>query len=393
MIRHLFTLIWNKKRVHSLLIVEIWASFMVLFGLASLIVYNVRNYSEPLGFSYENVWAVGLNSNQDTTAVAEKIQLILQRLKSYQEVESLSRMSDNSPFSANTMNNSVEHDKKRALTDFYMTDEHFASTLDMQVVAGRWFKGADSVSKFSPVVINQKAKESLFENEDPIGKIISNGDQNDKNRTQWKVVGVVENFKAKGEFMANNPALFQLVSKNDRYNNKILIKVKPGTDAIFEAKLVKAITAMVNGWSVEVDHLTDSRKNQHNLTLVPVIIFLIVCSFLLINVALGLFGVLNVSITKRRGEIGLRRALGATEQGISRQFVGEMWVLATFAIVLGLVLAGQFPLLNVFDLDAKVYLMAILIAVVIVYLLVTLCALFPSRQAATIQPAVALHED
>jgi putative ABC transport system permease protein len=55
----------------------------------------------------------------------------------------------------------------------------------------------------------------------------------------------------------------------------------------------------------------------------------VVSSFLLINVALGLFGILNVSIAKRRSEIGLRRALGATGRGISRQFVGEMWVLTT----------------------------------------------------------------
>jgi putative ABC transport system permease protein len=173
----------------------------------------------------------------------------------------------------------------------------------------------------------------------------------------------------------------------------MLIRVKSGTDAVFESKLVKDITSMTPGWSVDVNYLTDARETQHNITLVPIIIFLVVSGFLLINVALGLFGVLNVSIARRRGEIGLRRALGATEGSISWQFVGEMWVLATFALVLGLLLAGQFPLMNVFDLDAGVYLMAMAASVLIIYLLVTLCALFPSRQAATVQPAVALHEE
>ena len=37
----------------------------------------------------------------------------------------------------------------------------------------------------------------------------------------------------------------------------MLIKVKPGTDAVFEAKVVKEIATMVKGWSVEVDYLTD----------------------------------------------------------------------------------------------------------------------------------------
>jgi len=124
-----------------------------------------------------------------------------------------------------------------------------------------------------------------------------------------------------------------------------------------------------------------------------VLIFLIVSGFLLTNVALGLFGVLNLNIAKRKGEIGLRRAMGATEAKVTGQFLGEIWVLATFSLVIGLVFAIQFPLMNVFDLDKEIYIIAILAAVAIIYIIVTLCAWFPSKQAATIHPAVALHEE
>ncbi|GAB3990232.1 FtsX-like permease family protein [Spirosoma daeguense] len=384
MLRHLFKLIWNKKKAHMLLIVEIWASFMVLFGLATLMVVNVGNYRQPLGFTYEKVWAVGLNNNEDTTDVAEKLQRIVGRLKAYPEVESVSRMGNNFPFSASQTNNGIEFNKRNVMSDHYMTDEDFAKTLDIAVVDGRWYRNADSIGKYKPIVINQKAKEELFGTENPLGKIVSN---------DLKVMGVIDNFKSKGEFMANKPAYFELVKVSDSWNNTILIKTKPGTDAVFEAKVVKDIASMAKGWSVEVDYLTDSRKNQHNLVLVPVIIASIISIFLLINVALGLFGVLNLSIAKRRGEIGLRRAIGATGSGISTQFVGEIWVLATFAMLIGLLFAAQFPLLNVFDLSSGIYVTAILIAIAVIYGIVTLCALFPSRQAALIQPATALHEE
>ncbi|AKD55722.1 ABC transporter permease [Spirosoma radiotolerans] len=384
MIPHLLKLIWNKKKAHALLIVEIWASFMVLFGLATLIVVNVRNYREPLGFTYENVWAIGLKSNQDTTDLANKLQRVQQRLKAYPDVESVSRMSNNFPFSANSTNNGIEYKKRKVLADFYVTDEAFAKTLDIAVPAGRWYRNADSVGKYTPVVINQKTKDELFGDENPLGKVIGE---------RFKVVGLIDNFKAKGEFMSNKPAVFELMKADAIWNDTMLIKVKPGTDAILEAKIVKDIASMVTGWNVEVDYLTDSRKNQHNLVLVPIIIALIVCSFLLINVALGLFGVLNLSIAKRRGEIGLRRALGATSGGISTQFIGEIWVLATFALLIGLLFAAQFPLLNVFDLQAGVYVTAIGVSILIIYVLVTVCALFPSQQAAMIQPATALHEE
>ncbi|AUD01748.1 ABC transporter permease [Spirosoma pollinicola] len=384
MIPHLLKLIWNKKKAHSLLIVEIWASFLVLFGLATLIVVNVRNYREPMGFTYENVWAIGLKSNQDTVALAEKLQRVTQRLKAYPEVMSVSRMSSNFPFSSNQMNNGIEYKKRKVMADFYATDENFAKTLDIDVTEGNWYRSADSVGKYAPIVINQRIKDELFDNENPLGKII--GDR-------FKVVGVINTFKAKGEFMSDKPAVFELFKPNAIWNDTVLLKVKPGTDAVFEAKLVKEVAAMLTGWNVEVDYLTDSRKNQHNLVLVPIIIALIVSSFLLINVALGLFGVLNLSIAKRRGEIGLRRALGATGSGISTQFIGEIWVLATFAMLIGLLFAVQFPLLNVFDLQASIYVIAIVMAVAIIYGIVTLCALFPSQQAAMIQPATALHEE
>ncbi|MBC3786652.1 ABC transporter permease [Spirosoma utsteinense] len=384
MISHLFKLIWNKKKAHALLIIEIWASFMVLFGLLSLIVFNIRNYSQPLGFTYENVWAIGLQSNQDTVGIPQKAQRIFQRLKAYPEVASVSRASNNFPFSSSNMNTRVDHEKRHTMVEYYIVDAHFSNTLEMPLVAGRWYRGADSVGKFKPIVINQKASEELFENENPLGKIISKDKQ---------VIGVVGNFKGKGEFMSNQPALFEQLDENNDWNKTMLVRVKPGTDAMFEAKVVKDLSAMQAGWSVEVDHLTDSRKTQHNLTLVPVIIALIVSGFLLVNVALGLFGILNLSIARRRGEIGLRRALGATGRGISTQFIGEIWVLATFALLIGLLFAVQFPLLDVFDLQRGIYVTAMLIAVGIIYGIVTLCALFPSRQAAMIQPAVALHEE
>lgn len=390
MIRHLIKLIWNKKGTHSLLIIEILASFLVLFGLSTLLISNVSKYLEPLGFTYENVWAISLANNQDTTEVSQKAQAIFQRLKRYPEVESVSRMSDNTPFSNYHNSMGISYNKTVTQVEFYVADQNLAETLAIPLVMGSWYRGSDSVAKYRPVVINQKASESLFGNANPIGKIIK--DYEDK-KGLWRVSGVIGLFKGRGEFAKNEPVMVELLDEKSTWNKSMLIRVKPGTDAVFEAKMVHDITTMAKGWSVEASYLVDSRKTQQNITLVPIIIFLIISTFLLINVALGLFGVLNLSIAKRRGEIGLRRALGATGGGISTQFIGEIWVLATFAMLIGLLFAIQFPLLNVFDMQSGIYVSAIGLSILIIYVLVTLCALFPSRQAATIQPATALHEE
>ncbi len=99
------------------------------------------------------------------------------------------------------------------------------------------------------------------------------------------------------------------------------------------------------------------------------------------------------NINKRKGEIGLRRAIGATGNSVSSQLVTESMILATLSLIIGSFFAIQFPLLNVFDLAAHVYITGMLLAIIFVYLLVLVCSLYPGRQAAAIYPAVALHEE
>jgi putative ABC transport system permease protein len=62
-------------------------------------------------------------------------------------------------------------------------------------------------------------------------------------------------------------------------------------------------------------------------------------------------------------------------------------------VIIGCFFAFQFPLLNVFDLEAGTYISAILLSILFIYLLVLACAIYPGRQAAAIYPAVALHEE
>jgi putative ABC transport system permease protein len=397
MLRHLFKLMWNKKGSHTLLIVEILASFLVLFGVTSLIVYNLNNYRQPLGFDYQNVWVVSMDRNgtPDSVAVPLKEQ-IKARMRNYPQVESAAYFSFNTPYSMNTAGGGVSNGTVNVQIDHFHTDLDMVRTLNVPIAEGRWFDRSDEAPDARTVVINQALKEALFGDEPALGKRIFFGgeDAKPKQDEYYRIVGLVNNFKSYGEFEKPRPGVFQLAKGDSRLNaSKLLLRVQPGTNANFEAQLVKDLGAITNGWATEVSYLENQRDKVKNITLVPVIIFLVVSGFLLINVALGLFGILNVSIAKRRSEIGLRRALGATGQGISRQFVGEMWVLTTFGLTIGLLFALQFPLLNVFDLAPGVYLTAIGIATLAIFAIVTACAYYPSRQAATIQPATALHAE
>ena len=60
MIRHLFKLIWNRKRASALVIVEIFVCFLVLFAVLTLSIYTYQNYHRPIGFAYRNIFSVNV---------------------------------------------------------------------------------------------------------------------------------------------------------------------------------------------------------------------------------------------------------------------------------------------------------------------------------------------
>ena len=198
----------------------------------------------------------------------------------------------------------------------------------------------------------------------------------------------------KGDFAVTEPGLYNRTDTGSyRWLGSILLKVTPGADAAFESQLYKILANYLKSSNVEIEHLDNKLKTANYWYLVPMIVLLIVAGFLIVNVALGLFGVLWYNISRRRGEIGLRRAIGASGKSVSAQLVTESMILATMSLTIGSFFAIQFPLLNVFDLPAAVYFTAMVLSVLFIYILVFICSLYPGKQAASIYPAVALHEE
>ncbi len=394
MFKHLFTLIWNKKKQNFLLISEMLISFMVVFAVFTLIVYYYNNYKKPMGFDYENVWVVNYNNSLTTTNI-DSINLfyesLRQTIKSMPQVQEISFCSDNVVLYQNTWQGGLEYKgKKLDHVNNYRVEDSYKDVLKTTMQEGRWFNKEDAVAKNNPVIINAGLKEVLVGKGSALGILI--GANDDKNK--MKVIGVVEDLKAKGDYAVAGLAIYNRTDTGSfHWLGKILVKVRPGTDAAFEGRLYKTLANSMKNSNVEIEHLVDKRKSINYFALVPMIVLLIVAFFLIINVALGLFGVLWYNINKRRGEIGLRRALGATGRSVSSQLVTETFILATLSLVLGTFFAIQFPLLNVFDLPSSVYVTAIILAIIFIYLLVFVCSLYPGRQAAAIYPAVALHEE
>ncbi|UOQ68024.1 FtsX-like permease family protein [Hymenobacter volaticus] len=398
MIRHLFTLIWNRKRSNFLLVTEIVLSFFVLFVVSSMLVYNYYNYRQPLGYDYQNVWEINLNPGVDTVGYKQKLMLLVQRLKASKGVIKVAKTNSNTPFSFNNMNGHLYYKHKQSpITENYDVDDDFRDVLKLNVVEGRWFDRRDAASTRKPVIINLALKNAMFPGEKAVGKIFTD----EKGTTEWQVVGVVNKYRAGSDFAEDAPASFRRRPLEDEVTAKsasyeipvLLVRVQPGSGAVLEQQLIKEITDVTKSWSVTVTSLEQNRVSKLKVVVTPFIALGLVCGFLILNVTLGLFGVLWYNINQRRAEIGIRRALGATGNAIGSQFLGEMLVVTTLGVVVGLVLAMQFPLLGVFSVASTVYFQAMILATLLIFSLTAICAWQPSRIAASVQPAVSLREE
>ena len=393
MFKHLFKMIWNKKKQNSLLIVEILLSFLVIFGVFTFALNAYNNYAMPMGFNYDRVWAISYNhtletNNPDSTTLV--YETLLRDIKSMPLVVDAGYASSNIPFANNQMSTGITN-KGMFITNvnnFFM-DENYPDVMQVKMLAGRWYNKADRAASAKIIVINKKLKEKLFGKIDAVGKTIG-----DKDEERRKVLGVIDDIKTNGDYQAPNYGLYNMHDTAAyKWMGKILVKVGPQADAGFEGKLYKLMAGRLKKSNIEIEHLDNKLVAYNKFTLVPLIILSIVAAFLIINVALGIFGVLWYNINKRRGEIGLRRAVGAPGSSVSAQLVSEAIILATLSLIIGAFFAVQFPLLNVFNLPASVYLIAMLLAVIFIYLLVLVCSLYPGKQASAILPAVALHEE
>jgi putative ABC transport system permease protein len=395
MIKHLFKLVWNRKRSSFLMIIEIFFSFFVLFIVVTLGAYQIDNYRQPLGFDYENVWNVDIDMNQisddywSPEQVATVNQLVL-AARDFPEVEGVAG-AHSVPYEWGGRRSGMDIKGKAVESWVNEVSDEFKEVMSLQLIAGRWFEKADDALNWKPIVINQKLSKELFGDEDPVGKRFEPWSSENN---EVRIIGVITDFRQTGEYMGLDNFMFErkrLDNPEQRPPRNLLIKVRPGVTAEFEEKLVNRFQSVAKEWAFEVLPLVQKRESFLKLTLAPVIAAGVVASFLMIMVGLGLVGVLWQNVTQRTREIGLRRAKGATQQHVHAQILGELFVLASIGVFLGFIVVVQFPLLDLIGIEARVFAFGLGVSLVLIYALTLTAGLYPSWLATKVQPAEALH--
>lgn len=394
MIRHLLKLVWNRKRANALIIAEIFFSFIVIFAVLAGVITFWSNWRLPLGYDYREVWDVQMDfdidaGDPDNPKLREMVRMMIAEAKTFPEVEAVGG-SNTPPYGFSSSGGGWHINGKYIQLYFDDVTDGFADVMKIKPTRGRWFSAEDDAAPYQPVVIAEDTAAALYANEDPIGKKFDPEGEKPK-----QIVGVIPAFRRDGEMSAPENMVFNrvsLVRPMGRLGSHILVRVRPGTPAEFEARLMKRFEGIAPSLSMRLARMVRMRTQAHRVMAAPVVIGGIIALFLISMVALGLTGILWLSVTRRTREMGVRRAMGASGGGVHKQILLEVILLTTLALFVGVVVVWQLPLLGIFAIvPPPVFTLAFVLSLAAIYIITVACGLYPSWLASRLTPADALR--
>jgi putative ABC transport system permease protein len=286
-------------------------------------------------------------------------------------------------------------DSERPVATVHIVDQDYFRTLGIPILEGRPFSPHDDAAGAEPtVIISRYLAERTFPDQDPVGRRIrldiSSGTEHAPMRV---IVGVAGDVK--GEGLSAPTVLESYVPYAQLPFAPMSVMVR--TELPPET-LVPTLTKTVQSLDKDLpllhaktldEYLTESVAGSRFQT----ILLAIFGGFALVLTALGLYGVIAYTVSRRRREMGIRFALGAERSAILAMVVKNGMALATIGIAIGATTALLLSrlitslLYRVTPTDPMTF-----VVVPIVLGAIALVATYiPARRASRVDPNVALR--
>jgi len=277
----------------------------------------------------------------------------------------------------------------------------FLSVRSFDVAKGRFLSDDDIKRDDRVVALGSELAQKLFRNQNPIGQQIR------IKNVSFLVIGVMQ---SKGSFLGNNQDDVAYIPLSTMAS-RIVGRTSPyGIELTFIAASAKnessiraaqfQITNLLrlrHKITVEDDFNVQTQKDVldiiGNITGGLTIMLGAIAGISLLVGGIGIMNIMLVSVTERTHEIGLRKAIGASQQDILIQFMIEAVILSVVGGLIGTLIGSGGTLLIALlsPLKATISPLAILISLSVSCGIGLFFGVFPARQAAKLDPIVALR--
>jgi putative ABC transport system permease protein len=281
------------------------------------------------------------------------------------------------------------------------TTPDFLSVRSFDMAKGRFITNQDIERTSQVVALGAELATRFFGNRDPIGESIR------INNVSFQVIGVMQ---SKGAFLGNNQddaAYVPLTTMSSRLTGRTspygldltFISISAKNEASIRAaefqitNLLRLRHKITDKDDFTVQTQKDILRIVGTITSGLTAMLAAIAAISLLVGGIGIMNIMLVSVTERTHEIGLRKAIGASQRDILIQFMIEAVILSVAGGVFGTALGiGGILLMAATVLpQATVSPVAIIVAVGVSGSIGLFFGVVPARQAAKLDPIVALH--
>lgn len=299
----------------------------------------------------------------------------------------------------------VVYGETNASTTIAGTDLNYPEVRNTRPVEGRYFTQAELDTQQQVAVLGPTVRSELFGQANPVGEQIRiNGEQYD-------VIGVMERKGSQGRLDRDDVVYIPLSAMSARIvgNNALAgvsinsVFVKAPTQADMDAaqfQITNILRLRHNIYPPMADdfRITNQAEIISTFTNVVGTMTVMVVAIAGISLLVGGIGIANimlVSVVERTREIGIRKALGATNGAILSQFLAESVIISTLGggLGVGIGIGIAFGAATAFSFPFVISGWAIVAGVGLSFTVGLLAGVIPARNAAQLDPIAALRSD
>jgi putative ABC transport system permease protein len=394
----------SRFSIGKALVVAQIALSLVMIVVAGLMLNSWRRLVtlDP-GFRSDGVLLAGIDTRPARIPVNQlgaTYGRILERLRAIPGVASASAVGL-TPFGRNNSHITINVEGFKPLSEsdarvrFNPVSDRYFGTIGTRLLAGRDFNSGDVAASPKVVIVSEELARKFYGGARALGQRIRVQQGRDLGPPA-EIIGIAANIKETSLGEPSQPTAYYALSQITHPWQGINFVLRAETAPSVLIPGVKAAIAEVGPrFSLDIRTLQQQIDGSVALSRTLALLSSFFGGLALLLAAIGLYGIIAYGVARRRNEIGVRIALGATRRRIVRMVLGEVGRLVVTGVALGGLLSFALTrLATKFLFGAESNEMATLALAVLTLAAVALgAALLPAWRAARLDPMVALRDE